>query len=73
MTPAGIETATFRFVAEHLNHCATAVPHPNNIGMKERASHTVNISKRIGGLIMEQEWWRRKYIPVVELEGKRLL
>ena len=26
MTPAGIETATFRFVAQHLNHCATAVP-----------------------------------------------
>ena len=26
MTPPGIETATFRFVAQHLNHCATAVP-----------------------------------------------
>jgi len=26
MTPAGIELATFRFVAQHLNHCATAVP-----------------------------------------------
>ena len=26
VTPAGIETATFRFVAQHLNHCATAVP-----------------------------------------------
>jgi len=24
MTPAGIETATFRFLAQHLNHCATA-------------------------------------------------
>jgi len=24
-TPAGIEPATFRFVAQHLNHCATAV------------------------------------------------
>ena len=22
MTPAGIEPATFRFVAQHLNHCA---------------------------------------------------
>ena len=27
MTPCGIEPATFRFVAQHLNHCATAVPH----------------------------------------------
>jgi hypothetical protein len=26
MTPAGIEPATFRFVAKRLNHCATAVP-----------------------------------------------
>ena len=25
MTPAGIEPATLRFVAQHLNHCATAV------------------------------------------------
>ena len=23
----GIEPATFRFVAQHLNHCATAVPY----------------------------------------------
>ena len=28
MTPSGIEPATFRFVAQHLNHCATAVPKP---------------------------------------------
>jgi len=26
MTPAGIEPATFRFVAQRLNHYATAVP-----------------------------------------------
>ena len=26
MTPSGIEPATFRFVAQRLNHCATAVP-----------------------------------------------
>jgi len=25
MTPAGIESATFRFVAQYLNYCATAV------------------------------------------------
>jgi len=24
LTPAGIELATFRFVAQHLSHCATA-------------------------------------------------
>ena len=26
LTLAGIEPTTFRFVAQHLNHCATAVP-----------------------------------------------
>jgi len=26
LTPAGIEPAPYRFVAQHLNHCATAVP-----------------------------------------------
>jgi len=31
MTPAGIEPTTFRFVAQHLNHCATAVPQINVI------------------------------------------
>ena len=26
ITSAGIEPAAFRFLAQHLNHCATAVP-----------------------------------------------
>jgi len=30
MTPAGIEPGTFRFVAQHLNHRATAAPPHNN-------------------------------------------
>ena len=29
VTPSGIEPATFRFVAQHLNHFATAVPISN--------------------------------------------
>jgi len=31
MTPAGIKPATFRFVAQHLNHCATAGPISLNV------------------------------------------
>ena len=31
MTPSRIEPATFRFVAQHLNHCATAVPNLNSV------------------------------------------
>jgi len=27
LTPAGIELGTFRFVEQHLNHCANAVPY----------------------------------------------
>jgi len=30
LTPAGIEPATFQFVAQHLSHCATAVPKTNH-------------------------------------------
>jgi hypothetical protein len=32
MTSDGIEPATFRFVAQNLKHCATAVPIPWMIG-----------------------------------------
>jgi len=34
LTPAGIEPATFRFVAQHLSHCATAVPQLNPYNMQ---------------------------------------
>jgi hypothetical protein len=40
MTPGGIEQATFRFVTQHLNHCATAVPQRRAINeMKKRERH----------------------------------
>jgi len=31
LTPAGIEPATFRFVAQHLNHCATLPRSPTHL------------------------------------------
>ena len=34
LTPAGVEPAIFRFVAQHLNHCATAVPFRKTYNLK---------------------------------------
>jgi hypothetical protein len=57
MTPSGIEPATFRFVAQNLNHCATAVPQlqRNNIQnkfLRYRSSGTAVVlwDTRIGTL-----------------------
>ena len=36
LTLAGIEPATFRFVAQHLNHCATAAPEVDVPGVEFR-------------------------------------
>jgi len=46
LTPAGIEPATFQFVAEHLNHCPTVVPPQSTEGikLKTKFQHTVNRS-----------------------------
>jgi len=39
LAPAGIELATFRFVAQRLNHCATAVPHKKStVGARAQRS-----------------------------------
>ena len=35
MAPAGIETATFQFVAQHLNHCAISVPYSSLLGSEK--------------------------------------
>jgi len=41
MTPSGMEPATFRFVTQHLNHCATVVPTKRN--MEERKIHPIRL------------------------------
>ena len=47
LTPAGIEPATFPFVAQHLNHCATAVPNScicNEYNENCRQEYNISIS-----------------------------
>ena len=46
LTPAGIEPATFRFVAQHLNHCATAVPIiVNNINNNNNNNNNTSLTE----------------------------
>ena len=40
LTPAGIEPATFRFIAQHLYHCATAVPIESSNHCNMQGYHT---------------------------------
>ena len=47
MTPAGIEPVIFRFVAQHLNHCATAVPAPHNVEKHTNADVTMQWSTAV--------------------------
>jgi len=60
MTPAGIEPATFRFVAQHFNHCATAVlsTHIKYKSVQLKRKH------RLGDPI--EDW---KTIPNLSLKG----
>ena len=44
MTPAGIEPVTYRFVAQHLNHCATAVPRDARCQLKILQSERPSLS-----------------------------
>ena len=45
MTPSGIEPATFRFVAQHLNHCATAVPEREKVKTKLALEQDTNAQR----------------------------
>jgi len=43
LTPAGIEPATFRFVVQHLNHSATAVPRSSTVVFYYALQHVAAI------------------------------
>jgi len=48
MTPAGIEPATSRFVAQRLNHCATAVLALQGTVKVKRSRYRPDVAQRVG-------------------------
>jgi len=74
LTPAGIEPATFRFVAQHLNHCATAVlvHHLNTqVFMKRFSCIYVEQSSRWGDVLDAKVMHEKHTIQTACTEGLR--
>ena len=67
LTPAGIEPATFRFVAQHLKHCATAVPTISWRSLVNFRSRPLYPPKDIGNYSI-QRWVREREGPRTGLE-----
>ena len=55
MTPDGIEPATFRLVAQHLNHCATAVSGPE--GSRKLTFTDFMTTAQDGGKVVSLTHW----------------
>jgi len=55
LTPAGIEPATFRFVAQHLNHCASTVPLP----VKSAIAKMIKKFRKTGSLLDKNRNWQK--------------
>jgi len=65
LTPTGIEPATFRFVAQHLNHCATTVAIYFMYSVKSRAQllwdrYTIHQSLASNGVEYEETWFQER-------------
>ena len=61
MTPSGIEPATFRFVAQHLNHWATAGPLSVNSTTHISKMFVINIAAVISNLYVDVCAFSRHY------------
>ena len=75
LTPAGIETATFRFVAQYLNHSATAVPtRQHNKYLLEYIGYMYRpVNRSSSGLHRNKSqvlfrYWDRNIITVVNIQ-----
>jgi len=81
LTPAGIEPATFRFVAQHPNHCATAVPEAraageNNLDKQTEIPEGVTVPHHDSGateMLQRKLQWNNKFIAVCVLNNTRLM
>ena len=58
MTPSGIEPATFRLVAQRLNHCATAVP------LEYVECTIINVKQQMIELQMQYWTGKRRHVVV---------
>jgi hypothetical protein len=68
MTPSGIEPATFRFVEQYLNHCATAVPRsPLSMRMNFLSPTACYMSSKVHSPSLDQPQIPRLY---TEPEGR---
>jgi len=69
MTPPGIEPATFQYVAQHLNHCATAVPRQRELAENYKIFNSEPVSRDQTAIYVRLVWLfgpRRDEVP-----GKR--
>ena len=71
---SGIEAASFRFVAQYLDHCANAVPYLTNFGhrnrqiMKQAYEHGVGINRTyIQPVVSKSPTTKEVYIDDVEV------
>jgi len=65
MQPSGIEPATFRFIAQHLNHCATAVLQHSCACVKETTT------KRLPIMRFWPSWSKAKRLPIMRFWPSR--
>ena len=61
MTPAGIEPVTFRFVAQHLNRCATAVEQGNFYSDYQKTLDGVTRGQLVNTCHKQERIWEEPY------------
>jgi len=76
VTPSGIEPATYRFVAQNLNHCATAVPNSNSSSNDEDDDNNnkvhFNMCKETGVQLDKKHWYERVPKSVETSQGGKV-